>query len=106
MCLPAKLRRMGDDSDDSDDRRDILAEERTRLARERTTLAHVRTGFAAFLFGIAIERLYQTDLAVLAGVLFLLVGSVFITAGGVSFLLSRKRTRTLLRELGNAFYEL
>lgn len=89
----------------STESRDKLAEERTRLARERTTLAYIRTGFTSFLFGLALERLYTDELTFLVGVLFLLVGTFFITSGGVSYLLSRERTRDFVRRVEHSFYE-
>lgn len=73
-----------------------LAEERNRLARERTVLAHIRTGFAAFIFGTALIGLFS-GLPRLAGWFFILVGAVFIGTSGLSYALSRRRTRTLLQ---------
>lgn len=89
----------------STENRDELAAERTRLARERTTLAYIRTGFTSFLFGLALERLYVDELIVLVGVLFLVVGAFFITSGGVSYLLSRERTREFLRSVEHSLSE-
>lgn len=89
----------------STEHRDNLAEERTRLARERTTLAYIRTGFTSFLFGLALERLYSDELTFLVGVFFLVIGAFFITSGGVSYLLSRERTRDLVRKVEQSLYE-
>lgn len=73
-----------------------LAEERTALAQERTVLAHIRTGFAAFIFGTAIIGLF-TGLPRLAGWFFILIGAAFIGTSGLSYVLSRRRTRRLLQ---------
>lgn len=86
----------------ADDERDLgrlqvrLAEERTALAQERTVLAHVRTGFAAFIFGTAIIGLF-TGIPRLVGWFFIVVGAVFIGTSGLSYALSRRRTRQLLQ---------
>ena len=79
-----------------------LAEERTRLARERTILAHIRTGFASFLFGTAIIGLFTTIETEVVGGAFILVGVAFLITGWRSFALSNRRTRHLLREVGNS----
>lgn len=73
-----------------------LAEERTALAQERTVLAHVRTGFAAFIFGTAIIGLFS-GMPRLVGWFFIVVGGAFIGTSGLSYLLSKRRTRKLLR---------
>lgn len=73
-----------------------LAEERNRLAQERTVLAHIRTGFAAFLFGTALIGLFS-GLPRLAGWFFIFVGAGFIGTSGLSYALSRRRTRPLLQ---------
>ena len=94
---------MGSQDGDDTDHVTRLAEERTRLARERTILAHIRTGFASFLFGTAVIGLFQSRELRIVGGLFILVGVAFLVTGWRSYVLSNRRTRTLLREVENSF---
>lgn len=80
-----------------------LAEERTRLARERTVLAHIRTGFASFLFGIALLGIFDTRLAFYGGTFFILLGALFLVTSGLSYLLSARRLRRLVRPVRHIF---
>ncbi|MGB9950890.1 DUF202 domain-containing protein (plasmid) [Haloarcula marismortui] len=93
------------DSDQSeyDTYRMNLAEEQTRLARERTILSHIRTGFASFLFGIAIFGLFGDLISNLVGGLFILIGTVFLMTGGISYMRSNRRTRKLIEEFERPF---
>ena len=76
-----------------------LARERTRLARERTILAHIRTGFASLLFGTAVLGLFHNVATEAAGSLFIVVGTLFLLSGWISYFRSNRRTRHLLEEV-------
>ncbi|MFB6129797.1 MAG: DUF202 domain-containing protein [Salinigranum sp.] len=86
-----------DEADSSTEKRDLLAEERTRLSRERTTLAYIRTGFSAFLFGVAVEQLYGSQLTTVVGAAFIAIGALVLTSGAISYVWSRRRTRQFVQ---------
>lgn len=78
------------------DKQLALARERTKLARERTVLAYIRTGFASFLFGAALLGLFSSALSRYVAGFFIVIGVLFLATSGLSFVLSRRRTRRLL----------
>lgn len=63
-----------------------FSKERTLWANERTMLSYIRTALAAFLFGIALIKIFDgTQLALFTGIGFLLLGLFFFIAGFVYF---------------------
>ncbi len=72
-----------------------LALERTLLANERTMLAHIRTAGAAFLFGLALLKLFenQGDTIKYVVIASFIVGAGFLIFGIIYYPLRNKRIK-------------
>lgn len=69
-----------------------LAQERTLLANERNTLAYIRTGFSSFVLGIALIKLFESDIKyVYAGYGVTALGVALIVLGLVYYPLRKKK---------------
>lgn len=73
-----------------------LALERTLLANERTMLAHIRTAGAAFLFGLALLKLFENQSASIKhlAIASFIMGAGFLLFGVIYYPIRNKRIRT------------
>ena len=73
-----------------------LAQERTILANERNSLAYIRTGFSAFVFGLALIKLFEdSTISVYGGWASLLLGFLLIILGLIYYPLRKKKIKSL-----------
>ena len=70
--------------------RDFLAIDRTVLANERTFLAYVRTALTLVIAGVTLERLFDSSVTLVAGILFVLAGVGLLAIGGMRYNYMRK----------------
>jgi putative membrane protein len=94
---PDSTRQAKGDIELSPGMRDRLALERTMLANERTLLAYVRTALALIIAGAGVVHFFDTDPALVAGWLMILIGLAIVGIGVWRYLTMR---RTLRRQDG------